>query len=226
MKHYRIQIAIVLAIILVLTAAAVVSAHGNKNPGILPPNSKVQGLTYGEWSARWWQYILSIPTPENPLEGGAGNGCVIQRNGNVGLVGVDPVLGEPIYCEVPSGMILYFDIISVECSTIEEAPFYGGNEEELRTCALGFTISDLQASIDGVEVENMDQYVHTSPLYDFTLPEDNILFTNVLAGESISNGAQLMLTPLRPGEHTIDLHGSIPDLEWTVDMQIELTVVR
>lgn len=72
MKQYRIQIAVVVAVIFLLTAFSIASRRGNTNPGILPPNSQVQGLTYGEWSALWWQYVLSIPSPKNPLEGGTG----------------------------------------------------------------------------------------------------------------------------------------------------------
>ena len=226
MKRYRIHIVVLVTVILLVTTVSIASSRGNLNPRILPPNSRVQGLTYGEWSARWWQYVLSTPTPQNPLVGGTGNRCVFQRVGNVGLVAVDPTLVEPIQCEVPAGMTLYLDILSAECSTVEEEPFYGGNEEELRACALSFTFTDLQASIDGVAVKNLDQYIHTSPLFEFTLPEDNILFTNELTGKSISNGAHLILAPLSPGEHAIYLHASVPDLDFTVDMNIELTVMR
>jgi hypothetical protein len=84
MKRYRIHIIVVVTAILVLTTVSIASSRGNVNPGILPPNSQVQGLTYGEWSARWWQYVLSIPAPQNPLEGATGNHCVFQRIGNVG----------------------------------------------------------------------------------------------------------------------------------------------
>ena len=226
MKRYRNQIAIVVTVLLLLTTVSIASSRGNANPGILPPNSRVQGLTYGEWSARWWQYVLSIPAPQNPLNGGTGNQCAFQQIGNVGLIAVDPTLVEPIQCEVPNGITLYLDILSVECSTVEEDPFYGENEEELRTCASGFNITDLQASIDGHAVKNLSQYIHTSPLFEFTLPEDNVLFTDELTGESVSNSAHLMLAPLRPGEHTIYLHASIPELEFTVDMNIDLFVTQ
>ena len=227
MKRLRIQIVVVVTVILLLITVSIASSRGNPNPGILPPNSRVQGLTYGEWSARWWQYVLSIPTPENPLTGGTGANCVFQRIGNVGLVAVDPLVGQPIKCEVPAGMMLYLDILSAECSTLEPPPFYGGNEEELRACALGFNITDLQATIDGVDVQNLDQYVHLSPLFEFTVPEDNILGAPAGSiGESVSNGAHLMLAPLSPGEHTIYLHASVPELEFTVDMNFELTVTR
>lgn len=225
MKRVRILSVIAVVVVLMVGTVYVAFAGGNKNPAVLPPNSRVQGLTHGEWSARWWQYVLSIPTPQNPLEGGTGDHCVFHRIENVGLVAFDVTLNE-VECEVPVGMILLLDILSAECSTVEEDPFYGGNEEELRACALGFTITDLQASIDGLDVKNMDQYIHTSPLFEFTLPEDNILFTDELSGQSVSHGAILMLAPLNPGEHTIYLHASIPELEFTVDTNIELTVAR
>jgi hypothetical protein len=227
MKRLQIQIVVVVTVILLLINVSIGSSRGNPNPGILPPDSRVQGLTYGEWSARWWQYVLSIPAPENPLIGGTGANCVFQRIGNVGLVAVNPTETEPILCEVPAGMMLYLDILSVECSTLEPPPFDGEDEESLRACALGFNITDLQASIDGVAVENLDQYVHSSPLFEFTVPEDNILGAPAGSiGESVSNGAHLMLAPLPPGEHAIYLHASIPEFEFTVDMNFKLSVTR
>ncbi len=226
MKQSRILTIIVVTVVLLLITFLIAFAGGNKNPGVLPPNSRVQGLTYGEWSAEWWQYVLSIPENENPLTGGTGTNCVYQRIGNVGLVAADPLSASTIPCEVRTGMILFLDILSAECSTVEEEPFYGVNEEGLRACAEGFTITDLQASIDGSNVKNLDQYIHTSPLFEFTLPEDNILYTEELSGQSVSNGAHLILAPLSPGEHTIHLHASIPELEFIVDMNFELTVTQ
>lgn len=226
MKRLYPRIAVGAAVVLLLVAIYVASAGGNPNPRVLPPDSRVQGLTYGEWSAKWWQYVLSIPTADNPLTGGTGNQCVYQRIGNVGLVAVDPLVGETIECQVPAGMILYLDILSAECSTVEEPPFYGGNEEELRACAMSFSFTDLQASIDGLAVQNLDRYIHLSPLFAFTLPEDNILGTDEMGGDSISNGAHLMLAPLSPGKHTVDLHASIPELEFTVEMNMDINVTK
>jgi len=226
MKRSRILISMAVVLVLLLVTVFIVSARGNANPKILSPNSRVQGLTYGEWSAKWWQYVLSIPEPQNPLAGGTGNQCAYQRIGNVGLIAVDPLANEPIQCEVPNGMMLFLDILSAECSTIEEPPFYGGNEEEMRDCALEFTFTDLQASIDGVAVKNLDRYIHTSPLFDFTLPDQNILYTDELIGQSVSNGAHLILAPLSPGEHSAYLHATIPELEFTVDMNIQFTVAQ
>ena len=84
-------------------------------------------------------------------------------------------LTEAIECEIPSGMMMYVEVLGAECSTLEEAPFYGGNEEELRTCAQKLVPQDLSASIDDVAVENLDKYIVLSPSIEFTVPENNIL---------------------------------------------------
>src|SRR5262245_39736164 len=37
------------------------SRGGNKNPGVIPPNARYRGLSYGEWGARFWQAAFAIP---------------------------------------------------------------------------------------------------------------------------------------------------------------------
>lgn len=225
MKRPRIRTVLVAAMALLLITTTIAGAHGGANPGVLPPNSRVQGLTYGEWSARWWQYVFSIPTPQNPLT--SGTGAVIQRVGNVELVVVNSTMDEPIQLQAPLGTILYLELLVAECSTLEEPPFYGGNEQELRACAHAFVPTDMEASIDGVEIWNPSQYISTSPLYEFVVPEDNILGVPAgTTGESVSFGAFLMLAPLNPGKHTIHTHATYPDLGYTADRTLDLTVTR
>lgn len=38
----------------------------NGNPGVIPPNARVHGKTYAEWSAAWWQWLWSAPVDVNP----------------------------------------------------------------------------------------------------------------------------------------------------------------
>lgn len=216
---------LMVVLLLLLITQSVASAHGNANPGVLPPNSRVQGLTYGEWSVKWWQYVLSVPASENPLIGATGANCGIQQIGNVALVVADPTIGERIACEVPAGTMLFLDILSAECSTLEEDPFYGEDEEAMRACAEGFVLSGLEASIDGIEIHGLEDYIHTSPLFDFTVPEENILWVPASSGQSVSNGAHLMVAPLTPGLHTIHLHGEYSD-GFVADLDFEFIVTK
>ena len=227
MKRIRMWTVLAVAMALLLITTSVAGAGGNSNAGVLPPNSRVQGMTYGDWLARWWQYALTLPTPQNPLAGTTGANCAFQRSGNVALVLANSSLEEPIQCEVPVGTMLFLEVLSAECSTLEPWPFYGGNEAELRACAMTFVPEDLEASIDGVEVKNLSDYVVISPLYTFTVPEDNILGAVAGAtGESVAYGAHLLLAPLTPGMHTIHVQGTYPEFGYAADKTFDLTVTR
>jgi hypothetical protein len=57
--------------------------------GIYPPNSQPFGLSYGEWSAKWWQWVYSIPLEKNPQYQG-----IVQPPSVPVAVTVDCSLGQ------------------------------------------------------------------------------------------------------------------------------------
>jgi hypothetical protein len=218
--------ALVLAV-LIATIPANLAAAPNSNPRILPPNSAPHGHTYGEWSARWWQWTVSLPQDQNPSfdETGCANGA----NGQLGpvwfLTGVINVSGTVTRdCTVPAGKALFFPVINTECSTLEGAPFHGDNEAELRTCAKSFQLGDLFAVIDGVAVQDLDRYLVESPLFTFTVPPNNVLGVPAGTGQSVSHGVHLMLAPLSAGTHTIRFGGTYTDFSFSLDITYHLTV--
>src|SRR5215469_11567017 len=40
-------------------------------------------LTYAEWTSMWWQWVLSIPVENNPVNDMTGTNCGINQNGPV-----------------------------------------------------------------------------------------------------------------------------------------------
>src|SRR5262245_15647117 len=52
-------------ILLFVLPAPILGADGN--PGVLPPEAKPLGVSYGDWFAHWWNWIISFPADENPL---------------------------------------------------------------------------------------------------------------------------------------------------------------
>jgi hypothetical protein len=227
MKRSRTWTVLTVAMALLLITTTVAGAGGNANSGVLPPNSRVQGLTYGGWLARWWQYALELPASQNPLSGATGENCTFQRWGSVALVLANSGMDVPIVCEVPVGTMIFLEVLSAECSTLEPPPFYGGNEAELRACAETFVPTALEASIDGIDVKNLSDYVvESSPLYTFTVPEDNILGVEVATGESVASGAHLLLAPLTPGKHTIHVKGTYAQFPYTAAKVFDLTVAQ
>lgn len=120
-----------------MAGAASTASALELSPRIIPPQAKIHGMTYGEWSARWWQWALSLPADQNPFSDADGS-CTNGANGQLGPVwfltgGINPIGEvEPVRdCTVPVGKALLLPLINIECSTIEADPWYGGNEEEL-----------------------------------------------------------------------------------------------
>jgi hypothetical protein len=200
-------------------------ALGSTNPVVLPPEARVQGLTLGGWHAEFWRATLEIPASQHPGLGYPWPNCYIERIGNVGLV-VASWISDEIECEMPVGMMLYFNVVGSECSTAEPPPWYGGNEEELRACALQWVPEDLEAAIDGVPVQNIDQYTALSPLYQFILPEDNVLGAPAGTYDSVAYSNGFILAPLSPGEHTIEISGEVPAIPFEFHKLYHITVTK
>jgi hypothetical protein len=55
----------------------------NSNFTIIPPESKPFGLSYVEWTKKWWQWIMCIPRPNNPLMDTEGKNCSQMQFGPI-----------------------------------------------------------------------------------------------------------------------------------------------
>ena len=79
---------------------------GKSTFSIHPINSKPYGLSYSEWSAKWWQWILQVPAATNPNLDATGADCGQGQSGNVWfLAGSFGTLPSPIdrHCTIPTG---------------------------------------------------------------------------------------------------------------------------
>ena len=223
------------SIIVGLMAGSVSQVYAkDPNPGVIPPHAKAYGMTYGEWSAKWWQWAYSLPVDQNPFFDENGN-CDHGANGQFGpvwfLTGVINVSGTAVRnCTVPAGKALFFPILNSECATLEGN---GSTEEVLRVCAKGLVepISKLEAEIDGVPIQKLWHYRAPSPLFTYgPLPANNVL---VMFGYvapcgatslSVADGFYLMLEPLSVGQHTIHFAGTVGT--FTLDITYNLTVAQ
>ncbi len=217
-----------------------------QNPGILPPNSRPGGLTYGEWNAKWWQWAYSMPVDAHPLFDTAD--CSQGQSGNVWFLGStfatdqgpegEFIANPDRTCIIPPGKMLFFPVINVEGSTLEGN---GQTEAELREYAKWAMdhATDMSAEIDGKPVKNLEKYRVQSPLFTFgPLPENNVLQWlgfDAPAGttsQSVADGIYLMLAPLSVGKHTIHFKGTFKftqepdgfDLVFKQDVNYQITV--
>jgi hypothetical protein len=219
------------------------------NPRVLPVDSTPYGNSYGEWSAVWFQWALSLPATRHPLFDTAD--CGEGQSGPVFFLGgrfcaFPPPPGQTCdasvfarTCTVPAGKALFFPILNVEDSLIEEAAASSGinTVAGLRVVAASITdgITDLAAEVDGHGVRDLDAFRVQSPSFRITLtPEHNVLAaigeTGIPDGATslaVADGVYLMLAPLPVGKHTVHFHGGCGAVcgNFTIDGTYHLNVV-
>jgi hypothetical protein len=89
-----------------------------------------------------------------------------------------------------------------------EARFVLYSIKETISWANGIGIRTLQVTVDGKNIKQLWKYRVQSPVFDITLPDDNIIGLPPGKGASVSDGYWLMLEPLSPGDHTIHYEGA------------------
>jgi hypothetical protein len=189
----------------------------DKTPQIFPANK------VSELGDRWWQWIASLNniTDVNPFTDTGQAGCDVglQDDGRLlFLVGSfkDPATRDfPEHeCGIPAGTSILFPIVNVICDSLEvNTPFFGANETAQRICAnnLTNTFANLTVNIDGIEVQNPEQYRIDSPAggLSLTAVAGNPAFIPAGNGTGVQDGFWILLKPLKPGEHTITFSGAL-----------------
>ena len=194
---------------------------------VFPPRSHPSGHAYEEWQANWWLWAMAMPLDgHHPLQDETGADAARGQSGPVwylgGVFNSSGVATRNI--SVPSGKSLFIAIGNTECSTLEPAPFHGENEAQLRACAQGFVKNAAFCEIDGRPVANLERFDFTSALFNFTVPDNNVLGTPAGSGQAVDDGLYVMVPSLRVGQHTIRFGCTLADFPWTLDITYHITV--
>jgi hypothetical protein len=187
------------------------AANTIANPSIYLPGTKPYGLTYGEWSAKWWQWALSIPKTDNPMDDDTGKDCNRSQNGPVWFLAGTGGGQAQRSCVVPSGKAILIPILNAECSTAEFPNFR--TDAELRLCSKsGFdVVTNVDAIIDGVHLRGLDKYNTESPPFTVIFPENNVYGVAAGPSKAVSYGYWILLKPLSIGKHQIEFSGANVD---------------
>jgi hypothetical protein len=126
--------------------------------GVFPPDSKPYGLTYGEWTAKWWQWAFSIPEALNPMIDDTGRNCANNQTGPVWFLSGTSGGAVTRQCTIPSDKGILIPIINVECDSATDPTL--DTEAELRACAKADqdTVIGKEITVDGLNVGNLDSY--------------------------------------------------------------------
>ena len=244
MRHTHARVLVVVAFTALLSSPATTAlladepAHDSGSeqarpvdPMPLPADVTHRGLTYGEWTARWWQEsFATLEAQADPFaifEGTYGG-----SNDTVFLPGAVMLAGSPkvtIPVTIPAATHVLVPIITVECSVAEAPPFHGENESELRACANGLLdlAMDPSASIDGRLVNDPLAYRVDSPLFRYgPLAEGNVLgLPPGTQSDAVSAGYFLLLPPLSVGKHRVNVQATVPEAGIAVDAEFIIKVL-
>lgn len=220
-------------VVFLVTMVSVMGMAGSASANV-KLQREAYGMSLGDWSAAWWQYVLAIPAVDNPAADSTGAKCgVDQANGKIFFLTGNFTSDTTVTrnCSIPAGRTLIIPIVNTECSTVEAPPFFGANEKDLRVCAPtgmdGVDLSSLTLIIDGKPVKNLADYRAQSPVFTFYLPAGNIFGLPEGPGSAVSDGFWAIVPPLSSGSHTVSFGGTIalsPTQSFTVDVKYNLTV--
>ena len=205
-------------------ASPVVEAEPAKLEGLVyAEGEEIHGASLGEWSARYWQWVTSLPVGENPAQDPTGALCGYGQTGPVFFI---PRNMPP--CTVPAGVSVFLPIAGSQCSTLEPPPFHGDDEASLTACAAIEVdrYTRIVVRVNGEVVPDVEQYRAASPVFSMQLPENNILAVPAGAGLAVADGYHVVLRPLPPGTYEIVVHVEVIDGYALPDKTLHLTVVE
>ena len=181
------------------------------NPSIYPPGTKPYGLTYGEWSAKWWQWALRYQKQITQWMMTLGRIAIEVRMAQSGFeLGLEVARAQRS-CVVPSGKAILIPILNAECSTAEFPNFRTDAELRLWSKSGFDVVTNVDAIIDGVHLRGLEKYNTESPPFTVTFPENNVYGVGAGPSKAVSYGYWIFLKPLSTGKHQIEFSGANVD---------------
>jgi hypothetical protein len=221
------RLATVLIAVLMLAAIATpASASPPATRGVLPPQAHVHGQSLTDVGAAFMYWNWSTPVATNPIV----TGICEPWPAHPRIWFLPQTLGDhPTWtCDVPEGVLLVVSPFTVECSNVEDDPFYGADAAGQRACADAAyaLLTSMSVTVDGRAATGLDGYAVPTPYT--RLPDENLL-TDLLGLQpqetwTTGRGVFLVLAPLSPGSHVVATDAFVEAWGWTAGMTYEITV--
>ncbi len=112
-------------------------------------------------------------------------------------------------CSIPAGKAILLPLLNADCSFLTNPNLK--TESQLPSCAKSENegVTGLDATIDGVKIQGLQNYRVQSPLFNLTIPDNNIAGSKPGTTQAVSDGYWVLLKPLSVGSHTIHMAGSV-----------------
>lgn len=212
--------------ILTLISATNIVKGDDINPGVYSTDSAPYGTPYQQWAASWWQWNVNVPTAQHPRENYTPEKCASEQQGPVWFL-ADSLSGtEERTCAIPAGKSVLVGVLTGACWTGPTLQ----SDQDVRQCGTeGNDYGVIGATLDGVRIQNLDQYRIDSGFFNITVPEDNIFDDAPGTFRAFTNGFFVFLEPLQPGTHDLRLTVSVtnpikPEYNYAADWTYHLIV--
>jgi hypothetical protein len=180
---------------------------------VFEPGSSPFNLTYSDWTEKWWQWAYSIPKNIHPAYDDTGKYCKESQKEPVWFLPGTYQHSVIRYCEIPYGVGILFPILNSECSYAEYPQMK--TKEELSNCAKKIqdtTVPEF-ATLNGVKIPKLENYRIQSDIFNFTLPENNILDLSPQTTQAVSDGNWIFLQPLSLGNYELKFKGNVKTIK-------------
>lgn len=213
---------------------------------VLPPTAPQYGFSYQEWSAQWWQWTLSRSTNQTADVGLPVCECSGPPHLVRFLAGAPGSITAKRRITINDKVALFFPILSVWVDNTGCPDFTANTAAQLLSEAEGnwSAVTQTSCEIDGAPVAGLSdpqntEYLVEAPPFSYTTAAKHNVLANVYGAPcmdgntaiypAVADGVYLMVSPFKPGKHTIHLTGvvgpaSSPFLD--EDLTYEITVVR
>ena len=183
-----------------------------ENIQLYPVDSSPYGIPFANWTGNWWKWALEAPEAKNPVSDVSGKNCAEGQGGPVWFLAGTYGGSAARSWTIPADKAILWNPISQECSYAEFPALK--TESDLRACVKNFQdkVTDVEVVIDGKSLQNLKDYRIQSPLFNFTLPENNVLALPAQTTTGVSDGIWVFLHPLSSGNHQIHSKGVSVDL--------------
>jgi hypothetical protein len=176
-------------------------------------SSRPFGLSYGEWTVRWWRWFLSTPRSDNSQlddsriftsEDQYGKGRVLFLSGKVG----DEYRIFPTrFCSMPPSYSILFPVINCEVNSLEYPELKEPESLLDHVTADEDKIRIKKCKVDGNEVPAFR--VKSEPaMFSYHFNRDNPFGVPEGLTTIAADGYWVFLKPLAAGKHSIEFEAS------------------
>lgn len=181
----------------------------NNSVNFFTLDDKPFGITFGQWTVRWWKWLLSCPKPINPAADENGANSSINQQGPVWFLA--GTFGEKMIphrrCSIPHDKCILFPIINYELNFLENPEFTTDNELITNVKKDEDDITNLTAKVDDQNLRAWRVQSNPKLFYVYLAPE-NCLELPSKRIKMASDGYWIFLKPLSEGTHRIFFHAS------------------